>query len=141
MSLNLKNVAIAMLGLLAYKNRDKLEDLLSGGANNPNKEGGLAGGLNDILDRFRNAGSSEDVDSWVGTGANKPAQRSQIEKAIDPEMLRELSAQTGLSEQELIDRLTKELPETVDKLTPDGRVPTGDLASLLDKFSASPPRA
>lgn len=139
MSLNLKNVAVALLGLLAYKNRDKLGELISGSAStDPNKSGGLAGGLNDILDRFRNAGSSDDVDSWIGTGPNKPAQRDHIEEAIDPEMLKQLSAQTGLSEQELIDRLTKELPEAVDKLTPDGRVPSGDIATLLDSFPASP---
>jgi uncharacterized protein YidB (DUF937 family) len=138
MSLNLKNVAIAMLGLLAYKNRDKLGELMTGAADEAGKGGGLAGGLNDILDRFRNAGSSDSVDSWIGTGPNQPAQRDQIEKAIDPEMLKQLSAQTGLSEQELIDRLTKELPEAVDKLTPDGRVPSGDMATLLDSFPSSP---
>jgi uncharacterized protein YidB (DUF937 family) len=137
MSLNLKNVAVALIGLIAYKNRDKIGEMISGAANDAGKGGGLAGGLNDILDRFRNAGSSDDVDSWVGTGPNKPAQRDQIEKAIDPEMLKQLSAQTGLSEQELIDRLTQDLPEAVDKLTPDGRVPSGDIATLLDNFPAS----
>jgi uncharacterized protein YidB (DUF937 family) len=135
MNLNLKNVAVALIGLIAYKNRDKIGEMLSGAADG--KGGGLAGGLNDILDRFRNAGSGDDVDSWVGTGPNKPAQRDQIEKAIDPEMLTQLSAQTGLSQQELIDRLTQDLPEAVDKLTPDGRVPSGDIATLLDNFPAS----
>jgi uncharacterized protein YidB (DUF937 family) len=135
MSLNLKNVAVALIGLIAYKNRDKIGEMLSGAADG--KGGGLAGGLNDILDRFRNAGSGDDVDSWVGTGPNKPAQRDQIENAIDPEMLTQLSAQTGLSQQELIDRLTQDLPEAVDKLTPDGRVPSGDIATLLDNFPAS----
>lgn len=136
MSLNLKNVAVALIGLLAYKNRDKLGDLLSGAAGD-GKGSGLGGGLNDILDRFRNAGSGDNVDSWVSTGPNKPAQRDQIEKAIDPEMLEQLSAQTGLSQQELIDRLTKELPEAVDQMTPDGKVPSGDLTSLLDSFSGA----
>ncbi len=69
--------------------------------------------------------------SWVGKGANQPIQPEQVEKAIDPQTLRDLAAQTGLSHDELLDRLTRELPDAVDKLTPDGRMPV-DGPNLLD---------
>jgi uncharacterized protein YidB (DUF937 family) len=51
-------------------------------------------------------------------------QPAQLEQAIGPEILDTLSQQTGLSRDELLARLTRELPQAVDKFTPEGRVPT-----------------
>ena len=124
--------ALALVGLLAYQNRDKIGDFLRGqgqpGQPGPSQGGILdgivgSGGLREVLDRFRNAGAGEQVDSWVSRGENQPLQRDQIEQAIDPATLDELSRQTGLSKQELIDRITNDLPAAVDKLTPMGQVP------------------
>ena len=130
-----------MLGILAYQNRDKLGTLLRGkdriglDPNNPQAAdgGGLieqiidgvgsGGGLGDILERFRNAGSSEQVDSWVRQGPNKPIDGMRVLAAIDPETLEELSRQTGLSREELLERIAKDLPEAVDQMTPNGRLP------------------
>jgi uncharacterized protein YidB (DUF937 family) len=138
MSLNLKNVAIALLGVLAYKNRDKIGELLTGKSSaDPNGGGGLSDALNDILDRFKNSGAGDQVDSWVGTGPNKTLDRNHVEQAIDPDTLSALSAQTGLSREELLDRLTKDLPDAVDKLTPNGQMPTGDLSRLIGDLQAS----
>ncbi len=41
-------------------------------------------------------------------------------------MLTHLAQQTGLSEDELLKRLSRELPNAVDKYTPDGRLPDPD---------------
>ena len=132
-TLNLGKVAVALLGLLAYQNRDKLGDMIQGrpaDPNNPNAGGtdggllgGATGGLKDILDRFRNSGAGEKVDSWVGTGANQPIETHQVEKAIDPDTLDQLAQQTGLTREELLARITKDLPEAVDKMTPHGTLP------------------
>jgi uncharacterized protein YidB (DUF937 family) len=138
---SLGKVALAMLGILAYQNRDKLGTLLRGKyqsglhPNDPQMAdgGGLleqmmdhvgsGGGLGDILERFRNAGSRVEVDSWVRQGPNKPIDALQIQAAIDPQTLDELSGQTGLSREELLDRIAKDLPEAVDQMTPNGRLP------------------
>jgi len=125
--------ALALLGLLAYQNRDKIGDFLHGQAQ-PGQTGssqgggildGIVGGcgLREVLDRFRNVGAGEQIESWVSRGENQPLQRDQIEQAIDPTTLDELSRQTGLSQQELIDRIAKDLPAAVDKLTPMGQLP------------------
>src|SRR5262245_26851550 len=45
--------------------------------------------------------------------------------------LKSLSARTGLSEQELMGYLSQILPDVVDKLTPNGRLPTRQEASRL----------
>ncbi|RWM21819.1 MAG: DUF937 domain-containing protein [Mesorhizobium sp.] len=134
MSLDIGKVAIALLGLLAYKNRDKIGELIAGRNSTDPKSAGSPGGLGDILDRLRNAGAGDQVDSWVGTGSNRPVQRDQVEKAIDPQTLSDLAEQTGLSRDELIDRLTRELPDAVDKLTPDGQMPVSNGPNLLDEI-------
>jgi uncharacterized protein YidB (DUF937 family) len=84
----------------------------------------LSGGLGELVDRFKQSGHGETAESWVGTGPNKPVTPPQIEQAIGPEVLETLSKQTGLSPAELLTRLSRELPDAVDKYTPQGRLPT-----------------
>ena len=55
----------------------------------------------------------------------------QLEQAIGPDVLNTLLQQTGLSREELLSRLTRELPAAVDKFTPEGRLPTEDEAARL----------
>jgi uncharacterized protein YidB (DUF937 family) len=47
-----------------------------------------------------------------------------LERAIGPDVLATLSQQTGLPQNEILARLSRELPTAVDKYTPEGRVPT-----------------
>ena len=150
---NLGRLAIAMLGILAYQNRDKISDALRGAgraADPNNPQGGLMDqlskgvsgtALGDVLDRFRNAGAGAKVDSWVRQGPNEPIETHEVESAIDEETLSSLSQQTGLSREELIARITQALPEAVDKMTPSGEFPsaaTGRTDTLLDDVLRSP---
>jgi uncharacterized protein YidB (DUF937 family) len=86
--------------------------------------GFLSGGLGELIDRFKQNGQGDTVDSWVGTGPNKQIAPSQLEQAIGPDVLATLSRQTGLSKEELLGRLSRELPNAVDKYTPQGRLPS-----------------
>ena len=61
--------------------------------------------------------------SWVGTGPNRELAPPHLEQAIGPDVLDTLTERTGLSRQELLARLSKELPHAVDRYTPDGRLP------------------
>jgi len=140
----------ALLGLLAvagYQNRDKTAEMLRGlGQSTPagtgqsgisgllgqlgrslgsaSAGGILNGGLGELLDRFTQSGQGETAESWIKTGPNKPVTPPQLEQAIGPEVLDTLSKQTGLSREELLARLSRELPNAVDKYTPQGRLPT-----------------
>ena len=139
----------ALLGLLAiagYQNRDKIAEMLRGAQNRTGTTGQsgtggllgqlgdslgsagvgglLSGGLAELVDRFRQSGQGEKVDSWVATGPNKQIAPSQLEQAIGPDVLETLSKQTGLSREEILVRLSRELPNAVDKYTPEGRLPT-----------------
>src|SRR5262245_58536966 len=84
----------------------------------------LSGGLGELMDRFKQSGHGDTADSWVRTGPNKPIAPPQLEQAIGPEVLDTLSKQTGLSREQLLARLSRELPDAVDKYTPHGVVPT-----------------
>jgi uncharacterized protein YidB (DUF937 family) len=84
----------------------------------------LSGGLGELVDRFKQSGQAETVDSWVSTGPNKQIAPSQVEQAIGPDVLATLSTQTGLSKEEILARLSRELPNAVDKYTPQGQLPT-----------------
>jgi uncharacterized protein YidB (DUF937 family) len=152
---------VALLGLLAvagYQNRAKIAEVLGGlkqepgGGPGQNKQqagqggvlgnlGGLlsgasvgsvlSGGLRDLVERFKQNGQGQAADSWVKPGPNQQLGPDQLEQAIGPDVLITLSQQTGLSREELLSRLTRELPAAVDKFTPEGRLPTEDEAARL----------
>jgi uncharacterized protein YidB (DUF937 family) len=139
----------ALLGLLAiagYQNRDKLAEMLRGQApaepgtpGHGQPQGGLGGllgnlgaggvggllggGLSELVERFKQAGQGDIADSWVANGPNKEVAPPQLERAIGSDVLDTLSQQTGLSREEILARLSRELPQAVDRYTPQGRLP------------------
>ena len=66
----------------------------------------------------------------VGTGPNHPVTPASLEKAAGADTLDALARETGIARDELLRRLTAELPHDVDKLTPQGRIPSEDEASV-----------
>ena len=81
------------------------------------------------MNTFKSAGQQDTADSWVTPGVpTKGLSPHEVEQAIGSENLDELSSRTGLSRQELLQRLASAIPETVDRMTPDGRMPTDDQA-------------
>jgi len=83
----------------------------------------LGGGLGELVDRFKQAGQGDVADSWVGTGPNKSVAPNDLEQALGPDVIADLSRRTGLSRDELLARLSRDLPRAVDQYTPDGRLP------------------
>ena len=145
---------LALLGLAAvagYQNRDKLREMIgeaqSGRTHSlddqtvPAGHGGLmaeigqifgsgdAGrnvseGLRDLVDRFRSTGQGSKADSWVSMEPNSELRPDDLETAIGRDTIDELAQKTGLSREEIVKRLSVALPETVDRLTPQGRLPS-----------------
>ena len=94
--------------------------------------GALSGGLGDLLSRFEANGHGDKAQSWVATGPNNPIAPGELEQALGPERVQWLAQQTGMSKDELMAGLSARLPQVVDKLTPEGRVPTpGEAARLV----------
>ncbi|MBZ7927597.1 YidB family protein (plasmid) [Ensifer adhaerens] len=100
--------------------------------------GGLAGGLGELLRQFHETGHGETANSWVQPGENKSVDNRQLSEVLGPEVLDELSARTGLPREEILSRLSRELPTAVDDLTPNGRLPTDDDMDPSPDPSAKP---
>ena len=83
----------------------------------------LSGGIGELLERFNLNGQGETAQSWINYGPNKEISPQQLKQAIGSDVLEKLEQQTGLSQEELLARLSRELPTAVDKYTPDGRLP------------------
>lgn len=89
------------------------------------------GGLPGVLDMFRQNGMTQHADSWVGTGANASITPDQVHQVFGGSQLRNLAAQLGVSDGHASSVLSQLLPELVNQLTPNGRIPEnhGDLLS------------
>ena len=86
--------------------------------------GGLLGGLGGLLDQLQKGGLGNAANSWVGTGPNQPVSPGQLGSALGPNIIKTIAQRSGLSEDEITKQLSQVLPGVVDKLTPQGRVPT-----------------
>jgi len=97
-----------------------LGGLLAGGA----AGSVLSGGLGDLLNQLQQGGHGEAANTWVGKGENKAISPGDLANALGADQIQSLSAQSGLSRDELLSGLSQYLPQVVDHLTPDGRLPT-----------------
>lgn len=150
---------LALLGLVAvagYQNRGRISEMLSDAQQKPDASGkatgqgdggflsdlgqvfqGGTGGasistaLTDLVSRFRDTGRSNAADSWVSGRANMPLDVRDLEATLGPDTLDELTRKTGLTRAELLLRLNVALPEVVNRLTPNGRLPAADEAESL----------
>jgi uncharacterized protein YidB (DUF937 family) len=155
-------MTMAILALLAYKAVKHMGGSQSGAAPAPSPGGGTAGGLGggglgdvlkgglggllaggaagsvisgglgDLLKQFQQSGHGETANSWVSQAPNKPISPGDLASALGADKINDLMSQSGLSRQELLNGLSQQLPEVVNHLTPDGRLPSeGELAGRL----------
>jgi uncharacterized protein YidB (DUF937 family) len=100
------------------------------------EQGGTAG-LAGLAKNFQSQGLGDIFSSWVSTGENKPIQPDQLQNALGPEKLQQLTGGTGMALQAALPLLAQILPVVIDKLTPHGKLPQDDnllqqgLAALL----------
>jgi uncharacterized protein YidB (DUF937 family) len=145
-------IMMALMGLLAYKalkgknqpgtqgsaapagGGGGLGDLLSGGLGGllgGGVGGALSGGLSDLLKQFQQNGQGDKADSWVARGENKSIQPTELEQALGEERIAWLMQQTGMSRDELLKGLSQELPQIVDRMTPQGQIPSPQEAEKM----------
>jgi uncharacterized protein YidB (DUF937 family) len=86
--------------------------------------GGVLGGLGGLLSKLEQGGLGDVTKSWVGSGQNQSVSPGQLGSALGPSIIKMLSQKSGISEEDLTKQLSQILPGLVDKLTPNGRVPT-----------------
>jgi uncharacterized protein YidB (DUF937 family) len=85
---------------------------------------GSLGGLDVLINQFKQSGLEDVVNSWIGVGKNQPISSTQLRQALGNETVNNLSRQAGAPQDDLLSQLSKYLPAVIDKLTPNGRVPS-----------------
>jgi len=135
-----------LLGLLTYKKlkkpagaapttgsgndwADRLEDFFKPSATGgPTAKGVvgalLTGGMMDLVRQFQGAGKADAVDSWVARGPNQAVSPTDVSKVLTDDQVAFLTSRTGMSREELLAGISQQLPQVVDELTPEGRLPT-----------------
>ena len=120
---------LAFISLLASGALSRKQEPAPAPSTSPTSQahaGGLLGGLGGLLEKLQESGHGEVTKSWIGSGQNQPISPGSLGSALGPAIIKALSEKTGLSEQELTAQLSQLLPGLVDKLTPQGRLPTHD---------------
>jgi uncharacterized protein YidB (DUF937 family) len=84
----------------------------------------LSGGLGDLMKQLQQSGLGDAANSWVGSGPNKAVSSGDLASALGVDQIDQLSSQSGLSRDDLLGGLSKLLPQVIDHLTPEGRLPT-----------------
>jgi uncharacterized protein YidB (DUF937 family) len=87
---------------------------------------GTEDGLGGLVERFRQGGLEDIIKSWIGTGANKAIAPDELHQALGPDTVDGLARETGLERDDLLSQLSRLLPEVIDRLTPDGKIPNDD---------------
>jgi uncharacterized protein YidB (DUF937 family) len=109
-----------------------LDNALSKLGGQQGEEGGLAsltkmlkanGGLQGLMAKLTSNGQAQQVQSWVGTGENKPVSPAQVQEALDTDSLNKMAQEAGTTPEKVSENVAKILPEVVNKATPKGEVP------------------
>ena len=107
-----------------------LSDVLKGGLGGLLAGGAagsvLSGGLGDLLKQLQQGGQSETANSWVSNGPNKQIAPGDLANALGADQINSLASQSGLSSDELLKGLSQYLPDVINHLTPDGRLPNAN---------------
>lgn len=94
-----------------------------------------SGGLAGLVNTFKEKGLGDIISSWVSTGKNLPISAEQIQHGIGKEQIQQLAEKIGLSPEAAKSKLAEFLPDIIDKLTPEGKLPeAGFFEKTLDAF-------
>jgi uncharacterized protein YidB (DUF937 family) len=81
------------------------------------------GGLEGLVQNFKNKGMDDIISSWISTGKNLPVSGNQVQNALGMDQILQMAKQLGASKEEVSGSLASLLPEIIDKLTPNGTLP------------------
>jgi uncharacterized protein YidB (DUF937 family) len=122
------------MGLLDGMLKGLLGKVLGGdGSQNPLMDAVLGlitnpqtGGLQGLIQTFKEKGLGNEVSSWISTGENQPVSGDQIQHTLGGNFIQQIAEQLGSSKSDVSGSLANLLPEIIDKLTPKGSLPESD---------------
>ena len=87
-------------------------------------QGGMgAGGIGGLVSMFEQAGLGHIAQSWVGNGPNQPVSPDQLQSVFGQDRVQSMASQSGMQPQDFLSQLSQHLPNAVNGMTPNGRVP------------------
>ena len=89
------------------------------------------GGIEGLLAKMQQAGYGGQAQSWIGTGQNQPVPPDALSQIFGQGQLADIARQLGMSREDAAGGLARALPDVVDRMTPEGRIPedTNDLVA------------
>lgn len=105
------------------------------------QSGSGGGGLGSLVEKFQQGGLGDVIGSWVSTGQNLPVSPTQLQDVLGSDMLGQLAGKLGMSPGDASSQLSQWLPQVVDQLTPEGKLPSsgevglGDIGAILGRFA------
>jgi uncharacterized protein YidB (DUF937 family) len=81
------------------------------------------GGMNAVLDKFRQKGMTRQAQSWMSTGDNQPIDEQAVEQVVGQDELRQMAQRLGVPEEQVAQAFAEIMPEMVDKMSPEGQLP------------------
>jgi uncharacterized protein YidB (DUF937 family) len=84
---------------------------------------GSQGGLSAIVDKLRQAGLGDQVNSWIGNGKNLPITAEQLQAALGSDVVKQLAARYNIPIDQITQVLAHQLPTAVDHASPNGTLP------------------
>lgn len=87
------------------------------------------GGLGGLVEKFKQGGMGDQVNSWIGNGQNLPISADQIAQILGSDTVRNIASQLGMDPDQATQQLSAMLPGLIDKLTPHGEAPAGGLGN------------
>jgi uncharacterized protein YidB (DUF937 family) len=117
---NVKNMAAKAVGLPPDSN---LSSIGHGAFHLLQQHGGIDG----IKAKFEQQGLSKTLQSWISTGPNLPVSAEQIQKVFGNETLKDIAAKAGIPADQIGQKLAEYLPKIINKLSPNGTAPTGNI--------------
>ena len=129
----MQNVLMGMLG--GGQQQGGLGGVMGGGMGQQGGYGqqggmGMGGGLGGLLSQFQQAGLGHVADSWVSNGPNHPVSPDQLNQVLGQDQVNHMANQAGMEPGDFLSQLSQHLPNAVNGMTPDGRLPDEGTVSV-----------
>ena len=85
--------------------------------------GGMGSGLGGLVSQFENAGLGHLAQSWIGNGPNQPVSPQQLQDVFGQDQVQGMANQAGMDQGSFLSQLCQHLPNAVNGMTPNGRLP------------------
>ncbi len=85
------------------------------------------GGVDGLLQKFKDSGMQDHVASWIGTGENRAINGTDVNNALGEDAVQKVAQEAGIAPEHAASGLAQLLPQMINQLSPNGALPQGDL--------------